>query len=189
MKQSFIISVLLFLSNSLIAQKPFFSIGAGFSNFSSIYKNRYSEGLILGGKVGYDWAHSKTIFGFSVSVNNLSCKIVELDQKLNLVFARISASGGYALSSCWYLRSQLSIGTNTPKSISISRPKYTYDFDPVDFSYSFELEKKLKIGKLNSGIGLEYSKSLDGIIDNNFWQKDNLKPYYINVNLYYYLDN
>ena len=34
--------------------------------------------------------------------------------------------------------------------------------------------------------GLEFSKSLDGIIDNNFWQKDNLKPYYLNANLYYH---
>ena len=119
----------------------------------------------------------------------MNSKIVENNKNVNIGMIKLSTGLVYNISSSISFVTQINLGKTTTKSLRISSPRYNYDFDPFDFSYSFEFAKKLKIGACNClSFGLEFSKSFNGIIDDNFWQKDNLKPYYLNINIYYHFE-
>lgn len=178
--------MLLFQSH-LFSQGAFISLGSGISNLSSNFENRYSSSYNFCLKTGYELDFSKLNVRASLGYYNFNSKIVENNKSLNINFIKLSPGLVYYISSTWSLLTQINIGKTIKKSIRISSPKYNYDFDPIDVSYSFEIAKKINISNCSClSLGLEFSKSIDGIIDNNFWQKDNLKPYYLNVNLYYH---
>lgn len=165
------------------------SLGNGISNISSDFENRYSHSYNFNFKIGYDKYFNNLGIRTSFGYFNLNGKIVENEKIVNIGIVKISSGLIYNISSSISLLTQINIGKTMKKSIRISSPTYNYDFDPFDYSYSFEVIKKIKIVKCNClSIGLEFSKSFDGIIDDNFWQKDNLKPYYLNLNIYYYLE-
>ena len=170
----------------LLAQGAFISIGNGISNFSSNYENRYTSNYNFTLKAGYEKNISGVGIRATIGYFNISSKIVENKKNLNISFIKISSGISYEFTSSWALLAQMNIGKTTKQSIRISSPRYNYDFDPVDISYSFEIAKNINFNNCkNLSLGLEFSKSINGIIDNNFWQKDNLIPYFLNVNIYY----
>ncbi len=182
--------IFLIFQPHLCSQGTFISMGNGISNISSNFINRYSKSYNFSLKAGYDKNFTKMGIRASLGYFNLNSKIIEKNRNLNISFVKLSLGLYYQIASSWNFFSQFNIGKTTKKNIRISSPRFNYDFDPIDLSYSFELNKRMKF-KCTSclSIGLEFSKSFDGIIDDNFWQKDNLKPYYLNINIYYHLQN
>ncbi|MBK7008799.1 MAG: hypothetical protein IPN73_04790 [Saprospiraceae bacterium] len=189
MKTLLFSSIFLMFQSHLLAQSAFFSLGNGISNISSNFENRYSYNYNFTLKTGYERNFSKLGVRATIGYFNLNSKIIEKGKNLNISLIKISSGLIYRISSSWSLFAQMNIGKTTKKNIRISSPRYNYDFDPVDISYSFEIAKKINLNNCKClSLGLEFSKSIDGIIDNNFWQKDNLKPYFLNVNFYYHLN-
>lgn len=187
MKKLFFIFLYFNFKTYILSQGVFLSFGNGISNLSSNYNNRYSIHYNYCLKAGYDKHFNKFGIRTSLGFFNINSKIVDINKKLNIGLIKVSSGLMYDFSPSITLLSQFGIGKTTVESIRIASPQYNYDFDPIDFSYSFELIKKIKIKRISClSIGLEFSKSLDGIIDNNFWQKDNLKPYFFNANIYFY---
>ncbi|MBK8701241.1 MAG: hypothetical protein IPN29_17555 [Saprospiraceae bacterium] len=178
--------ILLMFEPHMIAQKAFVSIGNGISGMSSNFENRYTSNYNVNLKTGLDLKLSKFKIRTSIGYFSLRAKIIDNKRALNYSSIKISTGVGYNIFSNWALIGQIYIGMPTKKSIRISSPGYNYDFDPIDISYSIEAVKNINISNCNCiSLGLEYSKSIDGIIDNNFWQKDNLIPYFLNANIYY----
>jgi hypothetical protein len=187
MKNSIFISIFLIFHLHLLAQGAFISLGNGVSNMSSNFDNRYTSNYNFSLKTGCERNFSRVGVRATIGYFNISSKIVENDKNLNISFIKISSGLSYEFTSSWSLLAQMNIGKTTKKSIRISSPRYNYDFDPIDISYSFEIVKKINLNNCNNlSLGLEFSKSINGIIDNNFWQKDNLIPYFLNVNIYYH---
>ena len=185
-----ILSILFFiLPFNIEAQKTFVSLGSGYSNLSSNYEKRYSPDYNFTLKAGYDKYLNRLRLRASVGYINFNSLIIENNKRVKFGLIKISTGLVYKISSSLLFSGQISFGKTTTESLRISPPSYNYDFDPFDMSYSFEVSKKIKLNSCNClSFGLEFSKSLDGIIDNNFWQKDNLKPYYLNANVYYHFD-
>ncbi len=181
------LSILILLFQfDLSAQDVFISMGNGVSNFSSNFNNRYSIAYNFSIKGGHNYFFNNFGICNSIGFYNLNSKIIENEKIINLNILRISSGLVYKLTPSFSLQTQLSIGKIIQKSIRISSPRYNYDFDFLDYSYSLEIVKALRIGNQNYfSVGVEFSKSIDGIIDNNFWQKDILRPYYFNLNIYY----
>jgi hypothetical protein len=174
----------------IVAQGAFLSIGSGVSNLSSNFDKRYSFSYNFTLKAGYDKRFDKFGIRTTLGYFNHNSKIVENNKSINIGLIKLSSGFFYDISSSISILGQLGIGKTTKKSLRISSPRYNYDFDPFDFSYSIEITKRIKLENLNFlSLGLEFSRSIDGIIDNNFWQKDNLKPYYLNINIYYYFES
>jgi hypothetical protein len=177
----------LFLQIKSFAQQPFIAVGSGVSNVSSSFEDRYANFYNFNIKAGYEFQISDFEILASIGYFNIKSKILGIDKILNINTIRLSSGIGYQFTPDWLLSSRFNLGVFTKKSLRIFAPRYNYDFDQFDLSYSVEISKKLNINDCRClSLGLEFSKSLDGIIDNNFWQKDNLKPYYLNFNIYYH---
>lgn len=186
MKSLIFTFLILALKSNVLAQDGFISFGFGKSNFTSNFENRYCPSYNFTLKTGYERKINKLGIPGSIGYYHLSSKIIENQMHLIISLVKFSSGLVYHIDSSWSFLGQVNIGKTTQKSVRIFSPSYNYDFDPFDISYSVELLKKLSLGNCeNLSLGLEFSKSINGIIGNNFWEKDNLKPYYINANIYY----
>ncbi|MFZ1703819.1 MAG: hypothetical protein WAT79_05705 [Saprospiraceae bacterium] len=171
----------------IVGQNAFISIGQGISNLSSNYNHRYSCKYNFNLKGGFEKYYVKFGIRASFGYYNINSKIIEFNKNLNINSLKLSSGLLYKMTSNWMVLAQINVGKIFEKHLRISSQSYNYDFDPIDISYSFEIAKKVNINQCNCySFGLEFSKSVNGIIDHNFWQKDNLIPFYVNANIYYY---
>lgn len=178
--------MLLIFRPSGTAQGAYVSVGGGVSNMASNYDNQYSPNYNYTIKTVYDKYFSKLGIRYSFGYYNFSSKVLNKTRNLNINSIKISCGLAYKIIPTWSLSSQIQIGRIIEREILISSPSYNYRFDPIDLSYSVEILKNINMKDFDRiSLSLEFSKSIDGIIDDNPWENDNLKPYYLNVNIYY----
>jgi len=176
MKNIILLIFLLIIVNSAKTQSVNISIFNGFTSLSSNFSGRYSPSYSFGMSLGY--VKIKENIGFNANLGLFSnvARINEIDRKLTINTIRLMAGPSLKLKKDFLLSIDLSAGKMIQKSIRISRPKYNYDFDPIEISVYLEISKLVyKSKKKEVSIGIALFRNIDGIIDNNFWQKDVLK--------------
>lgn len=148
----------------------------GASTFSSDFPGRYSPGYSIGLSSGILKMNGKFGYNVNLGVFSNSAEIEEIQEYVRYSTLRLYAGPVVKIKNKCLLSANLSAGKFLTEYVRIKSPQYNYDFDKVEFSMMFEISTSIyenKAGSLN--IGFSFFRNVDGIIDNNFWQKDNLR--------------